>query len=374
MGRSLIRKTKKIAKQDNKKSDRDTNELAHKKTDQHEEKIADKQTEKNSDSKTKTNKEEKIAKAEGDSSSKVEKKALSKSVRKWPWKGARLHPLISKMPKSAETSIDSVAKYIAEHESDPVLRIKALHDYVADRIAYDYEQFYANDIHDQDAQTVFDKRKGVCAGYANLLSALASAINEQIIVVTGDARDSNTGDRLAGGGHAWNAANIENHWYLIDSCWDAGYISREKGFTKKYKLDYFLPPAEVMIQDHYPDEENWQLLATPLTQGEFLRQPMLRPGFLAANLKLISPRRPRNEAGAEAMVKIKNPLNRWLIAGLEQNGKNVGYATTPTNSETAQIICPLPNKGTYRLNMYVNEQAKQDPDYSYVGSVDFVNR
>jgi transglutaminase/protease-like cytokinesis protein 3 len=366
----------KFAEKEGSKLSKPEKDEKHKKekTDKQNEKIGkskDDQKAKQADKKSKNKHEEKIAK-ENDSTPKTEKK-IAKSTARWPWKGSRIHPLISKIPKSAESSIESVAQYIAAHEADPVLRIKALHDYVADRIAYDCEQFYAHNIHDQDAETVFRKRKGVCAGYANLLSAMASAVNEKIIVVIGDARDPSTGDKLTGVGHAWNAACIGDSWYLIDSFWDAGYISREKGFTKAFKLDYFMPPPQVMIQDHFPDETSWQLLASPISQGEFLRQPMLSPGFQAASLKLISPRRPRNEA-TEAMVILKNPKNEWLIAGLEQNGKSVGYSTNPTNSETAQIVCPLPSKGTYRMNMFVNDRAERDANYEYVGSVDFVNR
>jgi hypothetical protein len=291
----------------------------------------------------------------------------------WPWKGANLHPLISRMPASVETSITSVARYIREHETDQTLRIKALHDYVADRIAYDSDAYYADKIPDQSAEIVFKERKSVCAGYANLLSALAEAIGEKIIVVTGDARDQ-AGDKLAGGGHAWNAARIGDHWYLMDACWDAGYVSREKGFTKSYKTGYLLPPAEVMIQDHFPEDQNWQLLSTPLSQGDFLRQPMLTPSFHAADLRWIAPQRARNEGGNEAMVIVKNPDKEWLMAQLEQDGKSINVSSNTTNSETSQLICALPGKGTYRFNVFVSKDHKQYGDYEFVGCVDFVTR
>ncbi|HEY9790888.1 MAG TPA: transglutaminase domain-containing protein, partial [Candidatus Obscuribacterales bacterium] len=258
-------------------------------------------------------------------------------------------------------------------EKDPVLRIKALHDYVADRIAYDSDAFYSGDYGDQDAQAVFEKRKGVCAGYANLLSALAAAINEEIVVVAGDARNIETGNQLTGTGHAWSAAHINGRWYLMDACWDAGYVSREKGFTKAYKTDYLLPPPEVMIEDHFPEDDTWQLLSQPLSQGDFLRQPMLRPSFQAADLTLVSPLRALNESGSKAFAVVKNPKNEWLIAGLEQNGKQIGYSTQPTNSPTAQMECAIPDKGTYRLNMFLNEH-QHGGQYKFVGSLDFVNR
>ncbi|MEO0815430.1 MAG: hypothetical protein AAFY60_21405, partial [Myxococcota bacterium] len=45
--------------------------------------------------------------------------------------------VVTSIPASAETDIESVAKYIAARESDPFMLVKALHDYVADRVAYD---------------------------------------------------------------------------------------------------------------------------------------------------------------------------------------------------------------------------------------------
>lgn len=291
----------------------------------------------------------------------------------WPWQSSQgLHPAVVNMPASAEKSIKSVAQYIAKQEKDPVLRVKALHDYVADRIAYDADAYYSGNIPDQDAETTFRKRKSVCAGYANLLSALGDAIHEKIIVVVGDARDDK-GDKLSGQGHAWNAAQIGKKWYLIDACWDSGFTSREKGFEKAYRTDYLLPPPVVMVQDHFPDDANWQLLAKPLTQGDFLRQPMLRPLFNASEFTLIAPTRACNETdSSKARVVIRNPRRRWLMPGLEQSGVRLDMDSTETNNATAYLEYTLPKKGTYRFNIF--ESKAHYGSYDFVGSVDFVNR
>ena len=297
-----------------------------------------------------------------------------KPSNRWPWKHATLHPAVANMPASAETSIKSVAQYIAKREKDPTQRIKALHDYVADRIAYDSVSFYSGAYPSQSAKTVFKTRKGVCAGYANLLSALASAMGENIVVVVGDSRDSAAGNKLAdGGGHAWNAARINGKWHLIDVTWDAGSVSREKGFTKEYKTEYLLTPPEVMIQSHFPERETWQLLDQPLSVGEFLRQPMLDPSFLAANLTLIRPTRAVNETDSNAVVIVKNPDKQWLMVGLEQNGKRIGNGSDATTEKYAKLERKLPGKGRYRLNIFLNKESEFG-DYDYVGAVDFVNR
>jgi transglutaminase/protease-like cytokinesis protein 3 len=183
-------------------------------------------------------------------------------------------------------------------------------------------------------------------------------------VVSGDARDHDSTDKLSGMGHAWNAARIGKRWCLIDACWDAGYVSREKGFTKSYKTDYLLPPPEVMIADHFPEKTTWQLLAKPLSQGEFLRQPMLDPSFRAADLTLVDPQRATNETGSKATVLLKNPKSWWLVSGLEHNGKEIDKGSRATCSKLAQLEYALPDKGKYTLNMYVNKESEFGP-YEY---------
>ena len=79
-----------------------------------------------------------------------------------------------------------MARYLGDRESEPFRLVKALHDYVADRVAYDAPAL-ASRI-PQDAETVFRTRKGVCAGYAKLLAALGKAAGVEIQYLVGDAR------------------------------------------------------------------------------------------------------------------------------------------------------------------------------------------
>ena len=58
------------------------------------------------------------------------------------------------------------------HFPHPAGRLKAAHDWVADRIAYDAPAYAVHKYPPQDAETVFARRVGVCAGYAELLAAL----------------------------------------------------------------------------------------------------------------------------------------------------------------------------------------------------------
>ena len=148
--------------------------------------------------------------------------------RGWPLP-ATLHPAVVALPKEQEGSIESVAAHLAAEERDPYFLVKALHDYVADRIVYDVPAYRSGDIPPQDAETTFRTRKSVCAGYAKLLRALGKAAGVEIRYVPGDARHS--GWEVTGEPHAWNAVEIDGEWYLIDATWNAGGVG-DDGFTK----------------------------------------------------------------------------------------------------------------------------------------------
>lgn len=291
---------------------------------------------------------------------------LKPSKNAWAWDGQGLHPAIANMPANVETSIDSVAKYIVSKETDPVLRVKALHDYVADRIAYDAESYFAGVYPPQDAETVFRTRKSVCAGYAQLLEALGKAAGVEIVYVVGDAR-TQTSD-LSGQGHAWNGVKVNGQWYLIDPTWDSGYVSREKGFIKNYRTEYLMPPPEVIGITHFPKDPAWQLRANPINQGEFLRQPMMRPKFFADGLSLISPLRSQVDTKTDAVINLANPQKRWILASYRPKGSS-GSQNCGQPVQDSQISCPLPSSGSYEVSLFTSTEA--GGNFRYVGRLEF---
>jgi hypothetical protein len=184
---------------------------------------------------------------------------------------ARIHPLVENMPPEIETSIAAVAKYIVDHESDPVQRARIVHDWVADRISYDGPAFRTGRYPPQDAESVFRARKGVCAGYSHLFVALAKKVGLDAAFVVGDVRGP--GMRLDGEPHAWNAVKAGGGWSLVDVTWDSGYLEGAT-FRKRYSVDYLMPSPDAFGIDHYPHAARWQLRDAPISRGAFLRQPL----------------------------------------------------------------------------------------------------
>ncbi len=281
----------------------------------------------------------------------------------WPM-ALTLHPLIADFPEEHESSIALIGKYIRDNEEDPWQRVKALHDYVVTHITYDKSSLEEGRRAPQDADTVFRTGTGVCAGYANLMVALGHASGDEIVYVTGDARQD-LGD-IAGAPHAWNAARIDGHWVLMDVTWDVGNSS-SGSFEERYSTDYLFTPPEVFRLSHRPDDERWQL-AVPMSAGEFNRQPLLRPAFFAADLGLTDPNRAQVTVSGDAVIRISNPKRAEMRVMYESNGARKPCKIT--GNESLEVTCSFPGKGTYDVLMFQQTDPTKDY-YVYGGRIQF---
>ncbi|MDB4994988.1 MAG: hypothetical protein JWM74_2420, partial [Myxococcaceae bacterium] len=284
-----------------------------------------------------------------------------------------LHPAIVGMPPSAEASIASVAQWVTEHEKDPTQQVRALHDWVADRIAYDGVAYVTKNHPPQDAETVFRTRLGVCAGYSYLLAALGKAAGREIVYVTGDARTE--GMAVTGEGHAWNAARLDGRWYLIDATWDSGFLEGSK-FTKKYRSDYLFTLPEAFGVDHFPDDERWQLVSKPIARGEFFRQPMMSPRFFTDGFVLVDPNRSQVSAHGAIDITIKNPRGLFVLASTSPAGSSGATSGKDCTAEkpaqrgpdgSVHVRCTFPSPGRYDVHLFSN--AAEFGSYDYVGQL-----
>ncbi len=223
------------------------------------------------------------------------------------------------VPDEHEASIDALAKYALASETDAMLRFKLLHDWVAMHVDYDVPMLASGKLHSQDAASVFEKRKGVCSGYAWLLEALGKRANLDVRYVVGRARAS--GDDVDGEGHAWNIVVIDAKSYLVDATWNAGHVGRPPGeteerFTRAYSTDYLFTPPEIFSLRHFPDEPKFQLRDVPITRGEFFREPVLRPAFYAHGLRLVEPTRSQVTARGRLSLAVEYTSDDWLLASI----------------------------------------------------------
>lgn len=289
--------------------------------------------------------------------------------REWPF-GDEPHAALATMPESAKTDLARAAQWLVTQDSDPIQRVKLIHDFIAMRVAYDAPSYVAGEYPPQDAETVFRTSLSVCAGYANLFHAMAQEVGIESRVVVGDTRKPD--GNISGEGHAWNAVRIESKWYLVDVTWDAGTVSGTE-FTRRYRTAYFLTPIDIFGLRHLPDEPQWQLRQTPIGRGEFARQPMLSPEFFLHGFELISPRRSQVTVDDGVVhMQIRNPRGHFMLANVEPKDGGEEQRCSVTNGATIAIRCPV-SPGVHKVTIFGSAQ-QYGQSYWSIGGLEAVAR
>ena len=123
----------------------------------------------------------------------------------------------------------------------------AIFYWIATNIAYDTVSYFSKNYDDQSAEGVFRTKMGVCAGYANLYKYLCDQLQIPCEIVGGFSKGYGFDDREGAPpevDHAWNAVEIDDHWYLMESTWGAGHLNKQKVFDRKLNCYYFLSSSK----------------------------------------------------------------------------------------------------------------------------------
>ena len=191
----------------------------------------------------------------------------------------------SLVEKTNEMNLDilELTDYAKTHIKDKNELAKFFYYWIGYNIEYDnelFEKILAKTITIQEFEEkqnefyVYNNRKGVCAGYANLFKWFMNKIDIEAVVIPGHIRDETnnyveleTDDAFR---HAWNAIKLNDKWILVDTTWGT---SEEKE-TSEF---YFNIKPELLIITHYPEDIKWQLLKKPLSLEEFNNSQFVKP-------------------------------------------------------------------------------------------------
>jgi hypothetical protein len=177
---------------------------------------------------------------------------------------------MDKMPAEYNQSMDSIGNYIKSNFQTESDRIRAVFYWTANSISYDADNMFEVKFDEslQDRITrAFKAQKGNCFDYANIFNQLATSVGIKSVVVNGYTKWNKVKvDNLS---HSWNAARIDNKWYLFDSTWGSGYVINGI-FTRKLNNDNFKVDPELMINTHMPFDYLWQLREYPISNQEFM--------------------------------------------------------------------------------------------------------
>ncbi|MBT8186047.1 MAG: hypothetical protein KJN76_14485, partial [Eudoraea sp.] len=135
----------------------------------------------------------------------------------------------------------------------------------------------------------FRARRGVCIDYSLMLNALLEQFDLPTKVISGLAKTEvkDIGGEDLFKKHSWNAVRIAGEWKLMDATWAAGYVDEgSRKFVRSYLEHYFFTPPSDFILNHYPLNEEWQLLDRPVAMATFLGTPIFMPDYFKKGVVL----------------------------------------------------------------------------------------
>lgn len=272
----------------------------------------------------------------------------------WPFRNEP-DPRVLQVPADRLASIKALGAWIQQNANTELERARLVHDWVAVNVQYDVESLQPGKRAPQDADTVFRRRTGVCAGYANLVRALGRAAGLEVVYLTGNSRDTDSS------GHAWNAIKVDGAWLLVDATWDSGFIG-DSGFESRYRSTYLFTPPALFRQDHLPTNATWQLSPNPISRGEFLRQNRMTVEAAAQGIVLVSPTTPQVQATGKVELQLENPGGLRFIARIGEQ------SCTVDQGSQVRVECPVPPQGTHEVSLYAKPGADAG-SYPRVGAL-----
>lgn len=116
--------------------------------------------------------------------------------------------------------------------TDEYQKLLAIHDYVAENMYYDMDDYRNKGTHSYAGiDDLMENKRSVCQGYADLLTLLVRAQGIPCRQIVGYALGMSTGGywnenniHQTNSNHAWNQAYVNHRWVNIDATWDSGNV------------------------------------------------------------------------------------------------------------------------------------------------------
>lgn len=258
--------------------------------------------------------------------------------------------------------LPKLVTYLTASSHSTAEKVKVLHDWICDNIAYDTSIFDGGrGVY--DVKEVLLQKRAVCSGYANLMCAMCQIASVECIAIDGYSKGyAFSGEVSEEVDHAWNAVRYGNRWQLLDVTYDAGFCDG-KYFVKHYSEDYFRLTPIQFIKTHFPSEEKYQYLSDPLTKDDFISAPYFNGTFFTQGLSVLDSQKNEtalsiydNKVGEattfsvgcnKATIRVMATLRDR--AGVKDASRNVWYSRA---AGILDIIVDPPDKNTYIASIH----------------------
>lgn len=169
--------------------------------------------------------------------------------------------------KIVNNKVNSIVNSVVNNKMSDFEKELALHDYVVNHTAYDYDNLLKNTLPD-DSFTAYGtliKGVSVCQGYSKAMFRLLNAAGVKTLIVIGNSD---------GVPHAWNMVSIEGSYYQLDATFDDP-ISRN---GQVLSHDYFnLTDTEISKNHSYNKSDYPSCTSTKYNYFVYTKQPKENP-------------------------------------------------------------------------------------------------
>lgn len=276
--------------------------------------------------------------------------------------------------------VKTIAHSITQGSRTELERVRAIWVWLCHNIEYDVSGFLGRSEKLSSPEEVIAAGRGVCCGYSNLCSEMCREVGIQCQEVPGHSKGVGyrQGQSLKGvkSDHLWNAVLLSGQWFLLDACWGAGRVDMEhESFVKRFDDFYFLTDPEEFVHSHFPDEERWQLLDSPISIEDFERRVFKTSAFFTLGLRLIQSHQCHiitDEGEANISLGFSRPttftfettphqdlLHSGSSEQRDSSKSSFGLLTVSHRSMKLQLLPPA--SGTYDVKIFARPEAASSP-------------
>lgn len=238
-------------------------------------------------------------------------------------------------------------------------KVRVIFVWIAHNIAYDYKKlnilqldslaYFRDTLFDDKVliKNVLERRMGICYDYASLFREMCWQAGIEAKMVKGYAKTSYREIGNMSPKHAWNVVKIDGKWQLLDVTWASERRYPEQT-VEEIEESYFLTPPDKLILDHWPEDEQWQLLEKKVDKQQFIDFPDVSSYYLKYEVQGFSPGYGIIPAdGREIQLSIK-------IAELDRAVRVV------EDGEVLSDLFPVYENGNYIFLYSISEETESD--------------
>ena len=275
--------------------------------------------------------------------------------------------LVAKQLNYSGSSVKELANLLSQNATTEADKARIIYAWITQNITYDVAAFNEalqnNNYPNVSPEKVLGDRTTICSGYSNLYQALAEAMGLESAIVIGYAKGATPPDdaRFRDVNHAWNSVSINGAWYVLDATFGAGAMQDGK-FNPQYNPYYFATVPQQFINQHYPEDSGWQLLAETYSRQGFDNLPTISARFYDLGFKTVPHDRYQIATEGRLDLQLSAPERVVAIAELRQGDRELPGTTVLINRQAEKIVINVapPDAGTYDLDIYA--KSKDDPN------------